>query len=112
MMLGEMIAGFKDPAFAAETLLALDDLALAARTASAAANDGLTPGEFATRSVARFVDGAGDDEWLSLIGRMSRSKEPSEVFLRFILSRAVSMAEAGPDRIEAATTRESSASSL
>ncbi len=44
MLLGDVIAGFEDPVFAGETLLALDDLVLTARIAAAAAENRHHPG--------------------------------------------------------------------
>jgi hypothetical protein len=93
MHLGQIIARFQDPDFAAEILLSLDDLPLAARVSDAAARNDLTPGEFAFRSVARFVDGASDEEWLALVGHMTQSSDPAEAFLRRILSGACSHEE-------------------
>jgi hypothetical protein len=39
--------------------------------------------------VGRFVDGASDEEWLKLIGLMSKTDNPGQVFLRRVLSNAV-----------------------
>jgi hypothetical protein len=86
MLLGEVIERFEDPAFAAEALLALDDLALAARVNVAAADEALPPGEYVIRSVGRFLQSASDEEWLTLIGLMSRADDPGNVFLRRVLS--------------------------
>ena len=86
MLLGDVIANFEDSARTAEALLALDDLALIAAIAAAAAEEEMTAGEFAMRSVGAFVDGAGDERWLTLIGLMSRADNPGQVFLRRILS--------------------------
>jgi hypothetical protein len=88
MLLGDVIAKFEDEAFVSETLLALDDLALTARVVSIAAESNLSAGEFATQSVGRFVNGASDEEWLTLVGLMSRADNPGQVFLRRVLSNA------------------------
>jgi hypothetical protein len=89
MLLGDVIARFEDEVFASEALFALGDLVLAARVSFAAAEDELTPGEFAARSVDAFVRGASDDEWLSMVGQMSRAEDPGQVFLHRVLSNAV-----------------------
>lgn len=86
MLLGDVIAGFQDPVFAGEALLALDDLVLTARIAAAAAEEDITPGEFAMQSVGNFVNRANDEEWLTLVGQMSRADNPGQVFLRRILA--------------------------
>jgi hypothetical protein len=89
MLLGDVIARLEDEAFAGEALLVLDDLVLAARVGVAAAEDELTPGEFAARSVDAFVNRASDEEWLTMLGQMSRAENPGQVFLRRVLSNAV-----------------------
>jgi hypothetical protein len=89
MLLGDVLAKIEDHAFASEALFALDDLVLTARIGVAAAGEGLTPGEFAARSVDAFVNSATDEEWLTLFGLMSRAEDPGQVFLHRILSIAV-----------------------
>lgn len=95
MLLGDVIAKFEDEAFVNETLLALDDLALTARVITAAAERNLSAGEFAAQSVGQFVNGAGDEEWLTLIGLMYRSDDPGQMFLRRVLSNAIQPSQAG-----------------
>ncbi len=89
MLLGDLIARFEDEALASETLFSLGDLALTARVVALAAKNNMTAGELAVQSVGRFVNGANDDEWLSLIGQMARAEDPGEVFLRRALLNAV-----------------------
>ncbi len=88
MLLGDVIARFEDEAFVNETLIALDDLALTARVFTLAAENNVSAGDLAAQSVGRFVNGASDEEWLMLIGRMSRADNPGQVFLRHVLSNA------------------------
>jgi hypothetical protein len=76
MLLGDVIANFQDPAFAGEAMLALDDLALTARIAAAAVEENVSPGEFAMQAVGQFVNNASDEEWVTLIGLMSKSVNP------------------------------------
>jgi hypothetical protein len=89
MQLGDVIARFEDDAFVSETLLALDDLALTARIAAAAAEQKVSAGDFAAQAIGQFVNGASDEEWLTLIGLISRADNPGEVFLRRVLSNAL-----------------------
>jgi len=91
MLLGDLIARFSDGDTVNETLLSLGDFALAARVVAGAANNGMSAGEFVVQSVGRFVNSASDDEWLSLMGQMSRADDPGEAFLRCALSKIVSM---------------------
>ena len=89
MQLGDVIARFENEAFVNETLVALDDLALTARVFTLAAENNVSAGEFAAQSVGHFVNGATDEEWLALIGLMSRADNPGQVFLRRVLSNAL-----------------------
>ena len=91
MLLGDIIARFGDEAFVSETLVALDDLALAARIAGVAAENNMSAGELAMQSIGRFVNGASDEEWRTLIGQMSRADNPGQVFLRRALSNALQL---------------------
>jgi hypothetical protein len=89
MLLGDIIAKFEDEAFVNETLLALDDLALTTQVITVAAESNVSAGEFAAHSVGQFVNRASDEEWLTLIGLMSRADNPGQVFLRRVLSNAI-----------------------
>jgi hypothetical protein len=80
-MLGDLIARLEDEAVTAEALLSLDDLPLVARVAKISANAGLPPGAYSAAAVGRYVAGADDQEWLSLIGIMTRDADPSRAFL-------------------------------
>jgi hypothetical protein len=89
MLVGDLIAQFDDEATAAETILALGDLALVARIAKEAASQDLTPGEFVAAAVRRFAARASDEEWLTLVGKLARSDDPGRTFLRGVLAAAV-----------------------
>ena len=86
MLLGDIIASFQDEAVINETLFSLRDLTLTARLVALAAERNVSTGELAVEAVGRFVNGASDEEWLTLIGQMSRSENPGEIFLRRVLS--------------------------
>ena len=88
-MLGDLIARLEDETVAAEALLSLDDLPLVARVAKASANAGLPSGAYAAAAVGRYVAEADDQEWLSLIGIMTRDADPSGAFLRRALARGL-----------------------
>lgn len=89
MQVGELITRFEDEAVAVETLVALDDIALTARVSQAAAEQELTIGEFAVVAVQRFASHATHEDWLTLLGRMSRTEDPGRIFLRYVLSSAL-----------------------
>jgi hypothetical protein len=82
MMLGDLVARFDDEVVAAETLLSLGDLGLAARVREAAAQEGLTAGEYASCAVQEYSAAATDEEWVTVIGQIGRSDEPGLVLLR------------------------------
>jgi hypothetical protein len=82
MLLGDVIAGLADEVFADETLLAMGNLALAARIADAAAAEGVSRGEFVAAAVGRFTAGCPDEEWLTVLGQMGRVTDPGQVLLR------------------------------
>jgi hypothetical protein len=81
MLLGDLIARFREPAVAAEMLLSLDDLALTARVTEAAAAQRIPLGDYAASAVHAFVAQAGDEDWLTLLGRMGRAEDPARAFL-------------------------------
>jgi hypothetical protein len=89
MLLGDLMARVQEPSFATEALLALDDITLVARINTEAAHEGLQPGEFIGQSIASFVSGATDEEWLGMIGALSRAENPGQAFLHRVLSKAV-----------------------
>ena len=86
MLLGDLIARFEDEAQAAETLIALGDLALVARVEAAAAADDLTAGEIVTACVDRYTATATDEEWLTLVDLLGRADNPGKVFLQRVLA--------------------------
>jgi len=89
MLIGDLIARFHDEAIASETLFSLGDLALTARVVTHAAESNASTGELAAQAVRRFADDASDDEWVTLLGRISRADDPGRAFLHHVLSRAV-----------------------
>ncbi|HWP24982.1 MAG TPA: hypothetical protein VNL39_01395 [Xanthobacteraceae bacterium] len=86
MLLGDIIARLKDDAAAGEALFALGDLPLTARVLAAAEEADMPPGEFTSHLIGQFVCNASDEDWLTLIGRMSRADDPGRMFLRYVLS--------------------------
>lgn len=95
MQLGDVLAKFEDVDFATEAMFAIDDLVLTTRIGEAAVAEELSPGEFAMQLIRRFVNGASDEEWLTLIGIMSRAENPGQVFLRRVFSNALAIRPRG-----------------
>jgi hypothetical protein len=90
MLIGDVIARLEDDGEADEALLALGDLALTARVASAAAREAMTRGEFVATCVGRLAH-SSDEQWVSVLGQMGRTDDPGRVFLR----RAIEIGLAG-----------------
>lgn len=90
MLVGELIAQFEDETTAAEAMMDLDDLKLAADAAQVASENELTVGEFVATTVRHFISHASDTEWVSLFGKLSASQDPGRTFLHHILTAALS----------------------
>ncbi len=89
MLLGDVIARFDDEAEVDEALLSLGDLALTSRVTTLAAEQNVSAGQLAMQAVGQFVNNASDEDWLHLVGQMTRAEDPGAVFLRRVLSRAL-----------------------
>ena len=88
MMLGDLLAGFADESVAAETLLSLADLTLVAALRERAAAKGLEMGALAAFTVQRYAERASDEEWVTLMGELSRSPDPGLALLKQALRMA------------------------
>lgn len=86
MLLGDLIARLDDDVIAAETLMALDDLALAQLAQDAAADLDIDPGAYVAMAVRRYLNQAPPDEWTTLMSAMDSSGDPAAVLLRRSLS--------------------------
>lgn len=89
MLLGDVLKTFSDETAATEYLLTLGDLALVTRLRELAAAEGETLGEYASAAVQRYTSQASDEEWLTLLGLISRTDDPATVCLRRALERSV-----------------------
>jgi hypothetical protein len=89
MLLGDMIEQLGDPAVADEMLLSLEPLALCVAVRECADEENLSAGEYCARSINRYISGASEEEWVTLIGQMSRCERPGVVLLKRALSAAI-----------------------
>lgn len=87
MLLGDILKTFSDESAATEYLLSLGDIALVARLQELADAEGETLGEFASAAVQRYTAQASEEEWLTLLGQISRSGDPARVCLHRALER-------------------------
>jgi hypothetical protein len=86
MLLGDVLGKLRDDAFAAETLITLDDLPLMARVAAEACRHGESAGDYATAAVRRFATFANDEDWLALMSVLERATDPGAACLRHMLA--------------------------
>lgn len=92
MLLGDLVKKFDDESIVTETLLVLDDLSLIARLTQETESQGCTVGEFAALAVRQYAENAPNEEWITLMGSMSRSADPGSVFLKRALAFALARA--------------------
>jgi hypothetical protein len=86
MLLGDVLEQLGDAAFAAETLVALDDLPLMAGVEAEASRQGESAGLYAAAAVRRFAAFANDEDWLALVGVLGRAADPGAACLRHMLA--------------------------
>ncbi len=89
MLLSDILKTFSDEQTATEYLLSFGDISLVARLQRLAAAEGEAVGEFASAAVQRYASQASDEEWLTLLGLISRTDDPATVCLRRALEHAV-----------------------
>ena len=85
MVLGDLLSQLSDRSIAAETLLNLGDLKLVAALRERAATEGVELGTIVALAVRRYAERASDEEWVTLMGELSRSADPG----RTLIQRAV-----------------------
>jgi hypothetical protein len=93
MLLGDLLTRFADPELAGEAILASGDLALLVRMREQAETEGLDLGAYAAAAVQRYAAQASDEEWITLMGALSRAPDPGLVCLRRAFAYAVQAAE-------------------
>lgn len=89
MLLGDLLAQLYDDAGAEEIILRLDDLRLLAATREEAEAEGLDLAEFLRAVVRRYAAQASEEEWLTMMGLISRASDPGLTCLRRILEGAL-----------------------
>jgi hypothetical protein len=88
-MLGNIIARLHDDAFVQEIVAGLGDLVLLARQRQAAEAAEMSVGDAAADAVGRFVQQAGDEQWLALVTAASRATDPAAACLHRMLLEAL-----------------------
>jgi hypothetical protein len=82
MMVGDMLARLDNDATASEVILGLDDLKLLAGVRAQADHEGIDLASFAREAVQRYAAEATDEEWITLMGLISRADDPARTCLR------------------------------
>lgn len=89
MLLADILKTFSDESAATEYLLSLGDISLIARLRERASADGEGLGEYVSAAVQRYASQASEEEWLTLLGQISRTDDPASVCLRRALEHTV-----------------------
>jgi hypothetical protein len=86
MLLGQVLERLGDEAFAAETLVSLQDLSLMVAVEAAGRPFGEDVGEYAAGASRRFAQLASDDDWLALMTALERADDAGSACLRHMLA--------------------------
>ena len=97
MLLGDIIRELSNEGTAAGALVALGDLPLLLRIDAARAAHEETAGGYAAGAVARFADGAGDEDWLALMNAIERTDDPASACLRRMIEWSLTQDSDGPE---------------
>jgi hypothetical protein len=89
MLLGDLLAQVERTGATGHAASLLDDLALLARVAEAAARDGMEPDDYVIAAVRRFERTANAEDWVTLMGIASGHAEPGSACLRRMVERAL-----------------------
>ena len=85
MVLGQVLERLGDEAFAAETLVALEDLNLMVQVEVAGRPFGEGIGEYAAGASRRFAQLASDEDWLALMTALERADDAGTACLKHML---------------------------
>lgn len=85
MVLGQVLERLGDEAFAAETLVALEDLNLMVQVEAAGRPFGEGVGEYAAGASRRFAQLASDEDWLALMTALERADDAGKACLKHML---------------------------
>lgn len=86
MLLGHLLQRLGDEAFAAETLVGLDDLPLLAEIERVRERFGESLPAYAAGATRRFAALASNEDWLALMTALERSADPGVACLRHMLA--------------------------
>ena len=81
-MLGDLLTRLSDETAALETILGSGDLALLTAVRERAAAEQVDLATYVSRAVQRYAAEASDEEWVTLVGALNRSLDPSATCLK------------------------------
>ncbi|MFV0296728.1 MAG: hypothetical protein ACK5JT_11495 [Hyphomicrobiaceae bacterium] len=90
MHLGTLIRRLENEDDAGTALDAIGDLVLFSEVTAMGEHYGESPAAYTATAVARFASGAGDEDWVTLMGAMDRSGDPQCTFLTHALRWSLS----------------------
>ena len=85
-MLGHVLERLGDEAFAAETLLGMNDLPLMVDVESVGDRFGESLPAYAVGATRRFAAFASDEDWLALMNALERAHDPGAACLHHMLN--------------------------
>ncbi|MDP1910093.1 MAG: hypothetical protein Q8K85_17485 [Hyphomicrobium sp.] len=97
MVLGQVLERLGDEAFAAETLVALEDLNLMVQVEAAGRPFGEGVGEYAAGASRRFAQLASDEDWLALMTALERADDAGTACLKHMLEWSLRHDAESPD---------------
>ena len=97
MLLGQVLERLDDEAFAAETMVALEDLRLMVEVEAAGRQFGENIGEYVAGASRRFAQLASDDDWLVLMTALEQADDAGTACLKHMLEWSLRQEAAGPD---------------
>lgn len=85
MLLSGVLERLGEEGYAAEALLALEDLPLMLRVEAAGRPFGETVGQYACGAARRFAQLASGDDWLALLTALEHARDPGSACLKHML---------------------------
>jgi hypothetical protein len=89
MLLGDLLAQVERAGANGQVAALIGDLPLLAQVAAVAAEEGSDPDSYVMFAVRRFERGASPDDWVSLMGDVSRDVDSGGACLRRIVQWAL-----------------------
>lgn len=89
MMLGDVLKRLTDDAAAAEVILDIGDLSMLHAMRERAEAEGVDLATFSRGAVRRYSAEASDEEWVTMLGLVTRSDDPGMTCLRRAFDNAI-----------------------